>query len=204
MMFCAGMFAMLAQMLVLRELLIVFFGNEITIGLTLAGWLVLTGCGSGLFGLAQRRMDAHRLARGIASLLVWLALFLPVDVFFIRAAPWLLRVPFGEQAAPGLIVIFIAVALAPVCLAVGALFPAVCRHASRGCPDAAAGMVGGIYAADALGGVCAGLLFYLALVNLPGGLTAARCLAGAVAAKRAHLGAAARARRAHPPALRAL
>lgn len=167
------MFAMLAQMLVLRELLIVFFGNEITIGLTLAGWLVLTGCGSGLFGLAQRRMDAHRLARGIAALLVWLALFLPVDVFFIRAAPWLLRVPFGEQAAPGLIVIFIAVALAPVCLPVGALFPAVCRHASRGCPDADAGMVGGIYAADALGGVCAGLLFYLALVNLPGGLTAA-------------------------------
>ncbi len=172
-MFCAGMFAMLAQMVVLRELLVAFYGNEITIGLSLAGWLLLTGAGSGLFGLAQRRCDSRRLAWIITGLLVWLALVAPAEVFLIRTAPRLLRIPFGEQAPPGWMAVFIAAALAPLCLPVGALFPAVCRQSARGRREPAGRAAGRIYAADALGGICAGGLFYAALVNLPGGMAPA-------------------------------
>ncbi|MGI6087898.1 MAG: hypothetical protein ACOYCD_08165 [Kiritimatiellia bacterium] len=172
-MFCAGMFAMLAQLAVLRELLVVFYGNEITVGLSLAAWLLLTGAGSGLFGLAQRRCDARRVAWFVTLTPVWSALIVPVGVFFIRAAPWLLRIPFGEQASLGWMLVFIAATLAPLCLPVGALFPAICRLSDLRRHEPAGCAAGRIYAADALGGICAGGLFYAALVNLPGGLAPA-------------------------------
>ena len=161
---------MLAQLVILRELLVVFYGNEITVGLSLAAWLLLTGAGSGLFGLVQRRCDARRAAWFVTLAPVWSALIVPAGVFFIRAAPWLLRIPFGEQASLGWMMVFIMATLTPLCLPVGALFPAVCRLSDLRQHEPAGCAAGRIYAADALGGICAGGLFYAALVNLPGGL----------------------------------
>ena len=45
-----GFTATVAQILLMRELLVVFYGNEISLGLLLASWLLWTGAGSGLFG----------------------------------------------------------------------------------------------------------------------------------------------------------
>ena len=44
--FCAGLYAMLAQILLLRELLVAFYGNELTLGAALTAWLALIGAGS--------------------------------------------------------------------------------------------------------------------------------------------------------------
>ena len=44
----AGFATTLAQVLLLRELLVLFYGNEMSTALALAGWLLWTSLGSGL------------------------------------------------------------------------------------------------------------------------------------------------------------
>jgi len=45
-----GFSGLVAQILLLRELLIVFSGNELSIGIILANWLILGAIGSYLVG----------------------------------------------------------------------------------------------------------------------------------------------------------
>jgi spermidine synthase len=45
-----GLIAIVMQILIIRELLVVFNGNELTIGIILAVWLILNALGSGLLG----------------------------------------------------------------------------------------------------------------------------------------------------------
>ena len=45
-----GFSGIVAQVLLLRELLIVFSGNELTIGIILASWLILEAAGAFLLG----------------------------------------------------------------------------------------------------------------------------------------------------------
>jgi len=41
---------MIAQVVLMRELMVAFYGNEISLGLVLACWLLWTALGSGVFG----------------------------------------------------------------------------------------------------------------------------------------------------------
>jgi spermidine synthase len=45
-----GFTAAIAQIVLLRELMVVFYGNEISIGLMLGSWLFWTAAGSSLAG----------------------------------------------------------------------------------------------------------------------------------------------------------
>jgi spermidine synthase len=45
-----GLSGIVAQIVLLRELLISFLGNELTLGIILANWLILEAVGSFLFG----------------------------------------------------------------------------------------------------------------------------------------------------------
>ena len=39
-----GVSSVIAQVILLRELLVVFYGNELSIGIILAGWLLWEAC----------------------------------------------------------------------------------------------------------------------------------------------------------------
>ena len=52
-----GASGIIAQLLLLRELLITFLSNELSIGIILANWLVLEATGSGLFGRSIERAE---------------------------------------------------------------------------------------------------------------------------------------------------
>ena len=45
-----GFTAILAQIVLMRELMVVFYGNEISLGIILANWLLWTALGSGVLG----------------------------------------------------------------------------------------------------------------------------------------------------------
>jgi spermidine synthase len=64
------------QGLMIRELLVAFFGNELSIGLILGNWLVLEAAGSGLMGKLADRWGENPASFAILQILF--ALFLPL------------------------------------------------------------------------------------------------------------------------------
>ncbi len=68
-----------AQGLLIRELLVAFFGNELTIGLILGNWLILEAVGSGLLGKLADRWRGKTLS--FAALQSLFALFLPLCLY---------------------------------------------------------------------------------------------------------------------------
>ncbi|MGA3017295.1 MAG: fused MFS/spermidine synthase [Bryobacteraceae bacterium] len=117
-----GFTAAVAQIVLLRELMVVFYGNEISIGLMLGSWLFWTAAGSSLAGrLAARARQPRRLMAGIQVLI---AAILPGTVLAVRAAKGLLQTVPGEVLGPGAMLLTSFSTLGPLCILSGALFTA--------------------------------------------------------------------------------
>jgi len=121
----SGFAAMLGQILLLRELLVLFYGHELAVGIILANWLLLVALGSWLTGLV-----AGRLKLGLHSFVatqLLLAVVLPATVLSARLLKtWLGLavydlVDFAGMAFSSFLL------LAPLCLLVGADFTLGCR-----------------------------------------------------------------------------
>ncbi len=52
-----GMSGIVAQIVLLRELLVSFFGNELTLGIILANWLILEAIGSFFIGKSVEKTE---------------------------------------------------------------------------------------------------------------------------------------------------
>lgn len=159
-----GVACQIAQVLLLRELLMVFHGNELSLGVVLAAWMAWVGVGSRLGAAALRRWpDAERLLRLDAVLV---ALILPATVLFVRVLPGVLAIPpgalpsLGDMAASSLVV------LAPTTVLLGAQFVLVSRiwRARAAVADGSSGAAK-TYVGEALGNAAGGLAFTLVLVH---------------------------------------
>ena len=65
-----GATAVVAQIVLMRELIVVFQGNEISLGLMLANWLLWTALGSSLAGrLAMKVSNSRHLTAGLQVLI---------------------------------------------------------------------------------------------------------------------------------------
>ena len=72
-----GFVATVAQIIIIRELLVLFYGNELSAGLIFAGWLLWSGLGSGLSGKWALKISAHTTL--LRLMLVCLSAMLPLD-----------------------------------------------------------------------------------------------------------------------------
>lgn len=112
-----GFVSILAQVVVLRELNVAFFGVELIYILAIAGWLLSTAIGA-LVG--SRARPATR--SGVGRLFVAFSLLMPADVVFIRSLRAVSGgipgtfLPFGVQ------LLGLAVVLAPMGVVLGLLF----------------------------------------------------------------------------------
>lgn len=79
------------QGLLIRELLVAFFGNELSIGLILGNWLILEAVGSGLLGKLADRWGGK--APSFAALQVLFALFLPLCLYAAYTSRSIARYP---------------------------------------------------------------------------------------------------------------
>ncbi|KPJ60406.1 MAG: hypothetical protein AMJ46_06500 [Latescibacteria bacterium DG_63] len=159
-----GFTSMVAQVTLMRELMVVFYGNEISLGVVLANWLLWTGVGS--FGLG-RYVD--RLKRRLPLLVlcfVLLSLLLPALIVGVRGARLLWGISPGEIVgfAPMFYASFLLVA--PICILCGFLFALNCRILDLRLRDAVT-QVGRVYIFDATGAALGGVLFsYVMIQNL--------------------------------------
>jgi spermidine synthase len=168
-----GFSAFLTQLVLMRELLSVFAGNELVFGIVLGNWMLLTGIGATLGGLTKPRPVAAITLFVAVEILIGL---LPiVDVFLLR---WLRNVVFLRGVEVGVTETVAAcfVLLAPYCLVTGYVLTLACgirdeltplsnapRSRSGGfSPDS----IGRVYLLDNLGNVLGGLAFLVVLARL--------------------------------------
>lgn len=153
---CLGISALICQIVMVREFLNLFTGNELVLGLVLGNWLFLTGAGTylGRFAVKFRRPQHLLFLLQISIALLPLLL-----LFAIR----LLKQYYGsgmllslQDAFPAFFLI-----LAPYCLLSGFLLPFFAVIAGRG-EDSA--QIGIIYTLDVLGDIIGGLLFSFVLI----------------------------------------
>jgi spermidine synthase len=155
---CLGLLSTFAQVTVIRELLIAFTGNELTIASTLAFWLVAVAIGCFLLKRGTRYPGSPTVA---GSILIIAGIALPVQVLLVR----LLRplaVGFGEIPGPGVIAVLSLLGVAPCAIALGALFVALVGLLRR---SAAGAPISIVYGVEALGSASAGLLLSLYLLE---------------------------------------
>jgi len=153
-----GFTSTIAQVVLMRELVATFYGNELLFGLVLAAWLAWVAAGSwGLARLVERRQLG---ARTFAAGLLLAAVLLPAQVALVRGARTLLGVTPGAFVEFGPMVGAVVLIPAPLCLLAGFLFTLGTRlTVERG------GMAGQAYVWESAGGVVGGALFSFALIR---------------------------------------
>ncbi len=183
-----GVVCQIGQILVLREFLVVFHGNEAVFGVVLAAWMLLVGVGSRLGAVLVRRARSQERILGYTSALA--GVLLPATIVAAR----MLRAAFPVEPGAYLSIADMTVGAltvpAPLCITLGIQFIAVSRLA-RDAASTTSG-VGRAYVGEALGNVAGGLLFTLVAVRLAGSLPTAMAAGVAIAgggaiAVRAHV-----------------
>ncbi len=159
-----GFSGLVAEILLLRELLVVFSGNELSIGIVLANWVLLEASGSFFAGrLVEKVKDARVIFAGIAILF---SASLLSALFLTRILENLLGISIGENIAlfPMFYTSFLI--LLPVSLSHGALFTLGCRiYAPTSAQDTAA--AGKVYVYETAGTMIGGIVCaYLLLPHL--------------------------------------
>jgi spermidine synthase len=154
-----GVSCVMTQLALMRELLGVFSGNEMVLGVVLGLWLLLMGIGAGLGRTAERLRNQ---AGALALLLTLVAVLPPAQVFLVRA---LRNVVFIRGAAVGVTETVGAtfVLLLPYCLAAGYALTLGCAMLAR---EEGARGIGRAYVADSVGSIIGGVVFSLVLVRL--------------------------------------
>jgi len=159
-----GFTSLASQIVLMRELMVVFYGNELSLGITLAGWLFWVAVGSWGIGRFFVERVRHKLAFFVFAELL-LALFLPASIFAARAIPLLLKTSPGEIIGLLPMTYSSLVILAPTCLLLGFLFVLGCRiyaPKSREGPE----HIGYVYVLEAIGATAGGLLSSLLLIRV--------------------------------------
>jgi spermidine synthase len=148
----------MTQLALMRELLGVFAGNEMVLGVVLGLWLLLMGIGAWL-GRTSERLRGQFTALAVIQMLV--AVLPLAQVFLLRA---LRNVVFIRGAAVGVTETVSAafVLLLPYCLLAGYALTLACSILGR--EQGPAG-IGRAYVADSIGSIIGGVLFSFVLVR---------------------------------------
>ncbi|MBN2764290.1 MAG: hypothetical protein JXR41_14445 [Bacteroidales bacterium] len=149
--FTLGLTAMLVQIVMLREFMFVFGGNELIIGVILSNWMVLTGAGAFAGKKAINIKNTNRFSRSAMILLGWIPAILLFVIEFFR----------NQVFKPGIevgffqIMISAAVIITPFCLLSGFLFTylsGIVSHYNQKIPAEKT------YAIESAGSLTAGIL----------------------------------------------
>ncbi|MDD5292153.1 MAG: hypothetical protein PHY46_03095, partial [Candidatus Omnitrophica bacterium] len=160
-----GFTSLVVQVLLIREFLICFYGNELTIGLILGNWIILEALGSGLASRFSRTNKKPLLYYCLLQCLI--ALYFPCAIYLIRSLKSFLPLSAGE--AVGIIPVFISsfLVLAPLSMFDGAQFPIGCRlwkdYSNKDIES-----VGRVYIFEAIGFIIAGPIFTYIFITKTG------------------------------------
>ncbi len=159
-----GFTAVIAQVVLMRELLVVFYGNELALGVMLANWLLWTALGASLLGRwALGSSHPRKLVAGLQALL---AFALPLTLLAVRASKAFCQSVPGEILGPAPMFLTSCATLSVFCVISGGLFAAGSRLFADVAGASIATATGAVYLLEAAGSGVGGLVAGLALVRL--------------------------------------
>ncbi len=152
-----GFLSTTAQIIALRELLVAFTGNELTVATTLALWLLSVAGGCFVF---RRLLDPGD-PRAVGFLGIMAALAAVVQVVLLRLLHPLAAAP-GEILGPSMMALISLAGVVPCALALGGLFVGLVGLAGM---SGARAPVARTYGIEAIGSALAGLLLSVFLLE---------------------------------------
>ena len=156
-----GAITLTVQVLLLRELMTAWRGNEMSFGIAMTIWLVTGGIGSAGYGLVSRRIAPTR--TNLAAGLMALGVLAPLALFATRALRGAMGLTAGEVSGFAPLVIASLVSLAPFTVVAGVMFAlstSLVHRESGGRRNAA----GEVYLVEAIGAAAAGLIVSFVLL----------------------------------------
>lgn len=150
-----GFSAMISQIVLIRELMIFFTGNELVVGQILAIWLLWTALGSGVFGRITESVS--RPIRVLATTFISMAFLLPLTFIFITLSKPLFSISAGEIFSPLYTFLIPLIALAPIGLSTGFLYTLGCKILSQS-GELSEKVPGRVYFWEGIGAGIAGFL----------------------------------------------
>ncbi|MDP3041882.1 MAG: fused MFS/spermidine synthase [Candidatus Omnitrophota bacterium] len=158
-----GFTAIVAQIIFMREFLVVFYGNEIAIGIIFTSWFAAGMLGSWLLGRFTDKINSKLAIFSLCQL--GLSILLPLSILAIRSTKSILHLGSGEviPVLPMFLSAFII--LLPVCLLLGFMFSlssSIDNNNSR----IIAVKIGMVYFLETAGSIIGGLLVSFVLIRL--------------------------------------
>ncbi len=167
-----GAYSQIVQAILVREGLVVFYGNEVSLGAFFGSWLFWIAVGS----VSVLRLRDHPFVRHplpwLRRALLLLPLLLLLQILFLRQVRPLLNVSSSEFVPLGELFFALFLITIPSSLLLGLAFPLACKalrdRSSKLKTGTAVGDVSRLYVADALGALLGGVLFTFVLIQWVG------------------------------------
>ena len=169
-----GFSAVIGQIVLMRELIVVFNGNEISLGIMLAVWLFWTAAGSGLSSAAALgRKNARRAVAALECQIVGSRL----TIWVLRASRTFFQTVPGELVGPVPMLLTSLACLSLFCFVAGSLFVAATRMYERECAVSARVATSSAYLLEAAGSGVGGILASVVLLRFLGSFQIATIVA---------------------------
>ena len=160
--FSLGVYAQIAQALLIREGLVVFYGNELSLGAFFASWLGWTALGAGSAWWLRAWGSVPLLRGGVLLLPVLLA----GQIVATRLAREFMEVSAGGFLPLGDLFVALTLITLPGSFVLGLAFPLACRALEEACAQReTVSTVSRLYVFDALGALAGGILFTFVLIE---------------------------------------
>ncbi|MDI6759010.1 MAG: hypothetical protein QMD94_05005 [Candidatus Omnitrophota bacterium] len=156
-----GLSGMISQVLLMRELLISLYGNELIVGIILANWIAAEALGVFIIGRVINRIKNR--ANVFVLLQLVFSLTLPLSIYLSRIFKGLLGASPFEAVGLSIVFLISFLTVLPIGFCHGALFNVLCSIYSRSKESTlAAFSIGRVYALETIGTIIGGLtLTYL-------------------------------------------
>lgn len=156
--FLLGMASNVAQSVIFREFVVIFYGNELIFGFILFFWLFSITLGAFIYPLLSRKFsDLHRLFLNLVFIFSMLPFLL---IPFIRLARTLTGTPYGQFVPFSGMAWVSFLAIFPAAFLIGVTFPLGCRIIN----DETA--VAKVYVVESFGSLFGGVIFSFVLIRL--------------------------------------
>jgi len=160
--FILGLTSMIGQIIIIRELIVVFYGNELSLGIIFACWLFWVAFGSLILGrlvdlipFKEKFLSYIQLAKSIIG---------PLNIFFIRFIKSILKIQPGQIIGLPQMLSVSFLSLSIVCVLLGLSFILIAKIAAKD-NNLPSKNVARIYLFESLGASVGGLLYAFLLIK---------------------------------------